>query len=201
MQDSELYKKTMLSFLENFSMPFSSAYVNLTWKYLKAADVTDQKFQECVNLLILGEIECDTKKRPNVQQWLEWLGKKQQVVSDKQTATQEVTKILNAAREYYGDLESDHSVTLKTVEDFGGLSSLKWSLDADNPNQRKEEWLKKELLESWLTNHDLQKASLNNHLVLEESINEEMQQKVSELISQTDNKLTSGMPQRHFQKH
>lgn len=67
-------------------------------------------------------------------------------------AEKEVSLIMRAISSYYSELDSANPVTLKTVEDFGGLKSMKWDLDFENEKRRSVEWFRKDILKVWLSN-------------------------------------------------
>lgn len=67
-------------------------------------------------------------------------------------ANTETTLIVNAISSYWSSLETTCEISIKTVDDLGGLNALKWRLNEENPNKDEIKWIKKEIKDLWLSN-------------------------------------------------
>ena len=112
-------------------------------------DRTDDEFQAATYKLLEDPKEL-YGKLPTIAMYKEKLNGLDLPIED--LANREALLIIKAISSYWSVLESTNETTLKTVEDLGGLKSLKWRLDSDNPYKDDIKWLKKEIKDLWISN-------------------------------------------------
>lgn len=191
MKNQQQYKQNLTLFLENFNFSINEVYCGLVWNFLCESGVTDEQFQEAVFFLIKRG---DVRRRPSVA---EWLGYIKGTKSPREQAEVEVSAILEAAGSYFGQLESSSETTMIVIEKMGGLKKVKWSLDADNPHRRQEEWLRKELMDCWLAHHNLSGINQQPRLEEEKSANIEINEKIEKLTRNLAKSMTGAMEQQY----
>lgn len=137
----------------NFAFKYPSKLLVLVYEKLK--DLSEEEFIKGFDRVMQITSEEWNKKygfsgRPSLSSWLEFFkGKKQ---SPEDQAMIEVARILDYANYYTGrDVIFDNEFTNATVKRYGGISKIAWDIADDNNNKRPLEWVRKELVEMWLS--------------------------------------------------
>lgn len=123
-------------------------------------DISDKAFEAATFKIIQEGVEL-FNRLPSVSMFRKLAAPK---LSIEDQANKEVSLIIKASNSYYSELETNNAITLKTLDDFGGLKSLRWFLDEDNPKRKDVIWLKKDLKEQWITNSNIKE---NNSINIE----------------------------------
>lgn len=149
-----LTKKTILQCLTSLKIDSSIeiSKQNLDEKidiiYEQCKELGDDDFIKATNQIIREGTEL-YGKLPKVALFLEKAGYKQ--FSPKEQANIEVERIIDAAG-YPTTTLFDNEFTNAAVESYGGLRKIYFDcFDKYNPDPKKREWVKKELVEIWLS--------------------------------------------------
>lgn len=149
-----LTKKTILQCLTSLRIDSSIeiSKQNLDEKvniiYEQCQELGDDDFKKATNQIIREGIEL-YGKLPKAALFLEKAGYK--TFSPKEQANIEAERIIEAAS-YPATTLFDNEFTNAAVEAYGGLRKIYFHLfDKFNPDPKKREWFKKELVEIWLS--------------------------------------------------
>ena len=153
--DEKLFKKGFIILRENFNFEISAAYLSLIFETLKNR-ISDEEFNTATNRYLTEvTMEIWNKKygfngKPAIADWLEFFTGNKKLTLDEQAKIQ-VERIIDEAK-YPENVIFDNEFTNATVATYGGLKKMNYdSFDNYNPSPKKREWLKKELVEIWLT--------------------------------------------------
>ncbi len=120
--------------------------INIIYEHCK--EFGDDDFKKATNQIIREGIEL-YGKLPKTALFLEKLGYK--ILPPKEQANIEVERIIEAAN-YPTSTLFDNEFTNATVKAYGGLKRINYDhFDKFNNNPTKRGWLKKELVEIWLS--------------------------------------------------